>query len=125
MSHAPRRHQAVCPQGLVDPPFWNINACTLVEWRAWQGENPRLCGHCDIRFGEYVVCGIPIFLSSDGTWSPGFPAVPKLDGEGRVKMFRGRPTYYPVIAADTAEAREAWRVAILTALHEQGIGQGP
>jgi hypothetical protein len=108
----------------MDDLFDNLTKPTLVTWRKWEGENPKLAGHCDINFGGITILGIPVFLNNDGTWAVGVPATPKLDGEGRVKLRYGRAQYFPVIGFETDRDRERWTNAVLGALMSAGIYGG-
>jgi hypothetical protein len=97
-------------------------SCRVTKWEPWPFENSSLIGHATCSFSGWVIPKIPAFRRADGSLSVGTPSVPEIDAEGRIRMRDGKKQYHPAITFETAEAKERWERAILSALSAAGIG---
>jgi hypothetical protein len=88
----------------------------LIGCRPWPHPNASLRGHCDIDFGGWVVCEIPIFRRGDGSISAGSPSAAKVDAEGRQRVLPNcKRDWWSVIKFE-GDGRQRWERAILGAL---------
>jgi hypothetical protein len=99
------------------------SAARVVEWRPWPFDNPSLIGHCAVAFaGGWVMHGIPMFRTKDGSLSVGVPNAAQLDAEGRIKQRDGKRDYKSIVSFETTEGRERWQRLVLAALADAGVG---
>jgi hypothetical protein len=112
------------------PPVAPTSGVKLADWRPMTGDSGNLIGYAAITLPApldgVVITNIPIFRDAEtGAWLVGQPAQAQIDAAGRVRLRGGRRQYNPIVSFATRAARENWRVIVLTALFEAGVGPGP